>query len=354
MSKQEIEGIKAEIQTLKKKLETRRADVQEEYRPLLEVSQKRRGDEYNRVALKTRRILTGHFGKIYAMHWSDNDNKNLVSASQDGKLIVWNGYTTNKVNAIPLRSSWVMTCAFSPSGNFVACGGLDNLCSIYDAVPKNPTSGKSQNIELTQHEGYLSCCRFLDDNRILTSSGDSTCILWDIERATPTMTFLGHTSDVMSISMHKTSNNHIFVTGSCDATAKLWDIRTPGCQMTFLGHESDINSVNFFPSGDAFGTGSDDSSCRLFDLRACTQVNKYANSKIICGVTSVGFSKSGRFLFAGYDDYYCYAWDTCDGDRPESLDKNQTHSNRVSCVGVTSDGLALCTGSWDTTLKIWA
>ena len=54
-----------------------------------------------------------------------------MSASQDGKLIVWDSYSTNKVHAIPLRSSWVMTCAYAPSGNFVACGGLDNICSIY-------------------------------------------------------------------------------------------------------------------------------------------------------------------------------------------------------------------------------
>lgn len=54
-----------------------------------------------------------------------------MSASQDGKLIVWDSYTTNKVHAIPLRSSWVMTCAYAPSGSYVACGGLDNICSIY-------------------------------------------------------------------------------------------------------------------------------------------------------------------------------------------------------------------------------
>lgn len=36
-----------------------------------------------------------------------------------------------QIHAIPLRSSWVMTCAYAPSGNYVACGGLDNICSIY-------------------------------------------------------------------------------------------------------------------------------------------------------------------------------------------------------------------------------
>lgn len=31
--------------------------------------------------LKARRVLKGHFGKVYAMHWA-GDNTNLVSASQ--------------------------------------------------------------------------------------------------------------------------------------------------------------------------------------------------------------------------------------------------------------------------------
>ena len=83
-----------------------------------------------RIQMRTRRTLRGHLAKIYAMHWA-GDSKHLVSASQDGKLIVWDSYSTNKVHAIPLRSSWVMTCAYAPSGSFVASGGLDNICSIY-------------------------------------------------------------------------------------------------------------------------------------------------------------------------------------------------------------------------------
>ena len=99
----------------------------------------------DQLGIKNRRVLKGHFAKIYAMHWCDNEGdvgKQLVSASQDGKLIVWNAQSTNKVHAIPLRSSWVMTCAFSPVGNRVACGGLDNICSIYNL------SGKDQPIKV--------------------------------------------------------------------------------------------------------------------------------------------------------------------------------------------------------------
>jgi len=351
MSKSEIEACKKEIQELKERIEKARGDP-DGAEPLAEAALKK-GITKVVAGLKQRRILKGHFGKIYAMHWS-KDSRHLVSASQDGKLIVWNAFTTNKVHAIPLRSSWVMTCAYSEEHTMVACGGLDNLCSVY----KLPTGQKVEGAgvqktfaELAQHEGYLSCCRFIRENQIVTSSGDSTCILWDIENKSATSIFNDHTGDVMSVSIHEPSGT--FVSGSCDAAAKLWDWRNhrPKPVATFTGHESDINSVQFFPDGQAFGTGSDDSTCRLFDIRACRQVNKYANEKILCGITSVAFSATGKMLFAGYDDYNCYVWDTQIGTLADQL---IGHDNRVSCLGVSANGKALCTGSWDTLLKIWA
>ena len=132
---------------------------------------------------------------------------------------------------------------------------------------------------------------------------------------------------------------------------QVWDIRKEGVLRTFEGHESDINSVTFFPDGAAFTTGSDDASCRLFDLRCCAELQPYTHDKILCGITSVDHSISGRYLFAGYDDFNCYVWDTISGKQVGCL---AGHDNRVSCLGVSQDGMALCTGSWDSFLKLWA
>jgi len=302
-------------------------------------------DIMGRIQMRTRRTMRGHLAKVYAMHWA-TDSRNLVSASQDGKLIVWDGHTTNKVHAIPLRSSWVMTCAYAPSGNFVACGGLDNMCSIYSLKTREGNVRVSR--ELPGHTGYLSCCRFLDDNQIVTSSGDMTSALWDIETGQQTVSFAGHTGDVMSLSVAPSMK--FFVSGACDASAKLWDCRVAQCQQTFPGHESDINAITFFPSGHAFATGSDDATCRLFDIRADQEVGMYSHDNIICGITSVAFSKSGRLLLGGYDDFNCNVWDTLKQDRSGVL---AGHDNRVSCLGVSEDGMAVCTGSWDSFLKIW-
>jgi len=300
---------------------------------------------------KVKKALKGHFGKVYSCHWA-GDSRNLVSASQDGKLIVWNAMENSKSNAIPLRSSWVMTCAFEQiKGGLVACGGLDNLCSIYNAQDTQQPSRAHR--ELAAHDGYLSCCRFLSDASILTASGDSLCMLWDVELGQSKTTFAGHDGDVMSISVLPLVDPNIFVSASCDTMAKVWDIRQGKCVMTFRGHESDVNAVTMFPDSKGVGTGSDDSTCRFFDMRSCGEVAEFKNDMVLCGITSVSFSSSGRLLFAGYDDFNCLGWDLLGSTNKEAY-KLTGHENRVSCVGVSPDGLALCTGSWDTNLKIWS
>ncbi|NXH10236.1 GBB3 protein, partial [Bucco capensis] len=291
-----------------------------------------------RIQMRTRRTLRGHLAKIYAMHWS-TDSKLLVSASQDGKLIVWDTYTTNKVHAIPLRSSWVMTCAYAPSGNFVACGGLDNMCSIYSLKTREGNVKVSR--ELSAHTGYLSCCRFLDDNNIVTSSGDTTCALWDIETGQQKTVFLGHTGDCMSLAV--SPDFKLFISGACDATAKLWDVREGTCRQTFSGHESDINAIcvrtRSAPSWGQQGKGGDSSPA----TGAWDSNDRSCHSPV--GNIRRGWSTSSSLPGpASLSDLSSFR------PPPGIL---SGHDNRVSCLGVTADGMAVATGSWDSFLKIW-
>ncbi|GAQ91843.1 G protein beta subunit [Klebsormidium nitens] len=316
-----------------------------------------------RINFQLVRTLTGHSAKIYALSWAGD---RIVTASQDGRLIVWNAMTGAKTHAIKLVCQWVMTCGLSPSGQFVASGGLDNVASIFNL--KNKRADKDGHIPpsrmLAGHKGYISCARFVDDGSILTSSGDQTCILWDINRNTRVKTFGGpddpsaHQQDVMSVCLQPRSAD-VFVSGSCDATAKLWDAREPGGAIrTFVGHTADINAVQFLSDGFTFGSGSDDGSCRLFDIRTGHQLITFADNNPalqhadypMC-VTSIAFSASGRILLAGYSNNLCYAWDAATGQIAANI---KNHSGRVSCIGTSADGYAMATGSWDNNLRIFA
>lgn len=68
-----------------------------------------------------------------------------------------------------------------------------------------------------------------------------SCGLWNIESGQQEISFMGHTGDVMALSL--SPQCRVFVSGACDASAKLWDIRDGQCKQTFPGHESDINAV---------------------------------------------------------------------------------------------------------------
>merc|ERR1719334_548510 len=278
------------------------------------------------------------------MQWS-NQRYDIVSASQDGQLIIWDALTAKKRESILLTSSWVMTCSWSPTGCLVASGGLDNICTIHrvnceehhqDTQKSNRNASLNRGTiqELSHHEGYISCCRFINDGEILTSSGDSTIVLWDVEKRLPKTTFADHIGDIMGISLNKSKT--LFVSGSCDSTAKVFDPRSgPTCNATFAGHMSDINAVKFFPNGKSFCTGSDDSSCIIFDLRARCQIGYFTVEENRCGVTSVCFSATGKFMFSGNDDNYANVWDV---PTNELICPLFGHQDRVAAVDLSHDG----------------
>ncbi len=56
-----------------------------------------------------------------------------------------------------------------------------------------------------------------------------------------------------------------------------------------------------------------------FFLLAMQELAQYSHDNIICGVTSVAFSKSGRLLMAGYDDFNVNVWDTLRVERAGNL-----------------------------------
>lgn len=316
------------------------------------------------IKTQVRRILKGHFGKIYSAHWA-SDSLRLVSASQDGKLVIWNALTTNKLSAISLKSSWVMACSYGPSdqgeSSLVASGGLDNTVTLYE-VDAESKSSDNPKCELNTHEGYVSCIRFMPKGtpNLLSASGDSTCILWDYNKAQPLRKFEDHKSDVMSISICP-GNANWFVSGACDAKARVWDVRNDGKKsaLSFEAHDSDINGVVFMKNGYGFVSGSDDSSCFIWDLRYNkAPMQMLSDSKVTSGVTSLDFSHSGRVVVASYDDNLTpLLWDSITGQCIGSLGMGNTgyqHEERISCIAFSPQGTAICTASWDMFLKIWA
>uniref|UniRef100_A0A1I8BTK8 WD_REPEATS_REGION domain-containing protein n=1 Tax=Meloidogyne hapla TaxID=6305 RepID=A0A1I8BTK8_MELHA len=282
----QIEALVREAEDLRQKLDQERQKLNDV--PIQTAAAKLAKLELG--GMRCRRVLRGHASKV------------------------WDGFTTNKEHAVTMPTTWVMACAFAPSMQMIACGGLDNKCSVIPLNFDEDIIQKKRSV--ATHTSYMSCCTFIrSDNLLLTGSGDSTCAM------------------------------------GADKHALVWDIRSGQCVQSFDGHEEDINTIRFHPNGDAFATGSDDASCRLYDIRADRQVAVYQKESIFFPVNGVDFSVSGRLLFAGYGDYRISVWDTLKCLRAHVM---YGHENRISCLRTSPDGTAVCTASWDSFLKIWA
>ena len=326
--------------------------------------------------IAARRMLAGHQNKILSCCWS-RDSRRIASTSQDGHLIVWDGVMVAKRDLISLGTPFTLACAFDDTTEYVASGGLDNIVSIHRLrsphyQPARGARGKFRLpvVELSGHDGYVSSVKYVDTTTLLSASGDTDCVLWDVERGCELQRFTReHSGDVLAVAVCPTDRN-LFVSGSVDLTCKVWDLRSGRAAQTFDGaHTSDINDVAFLPSnGFVFGTASEDSSCGLFNLRSCAKIAHFSHSGLNSGVNSISFSRSGRLAFAGYEDHQCRVWDTLggaatassaasEGTDPEivggSLAVLKGHHGQVSAVSVAPDGSALLTASWDTTLRVW-
>ena len=57
---------------------------------------------------------------------------------------------------------------------------MDNMCTVYD-INNRDSSGTAKMVrELMGYEGFLSCCRFVDDSTLVTGSGDQMLTKWDL------------------------------------------------------------------------------------------------------------------------------------------------------------------------------
>eukprot|EP01127_Copromyxa_protea_P007567 TRINITY_DN1745_c0_g1_i1.p1 TRINITY_DN1745_c0_g1~~TRINITY_DN1745_c0_g1_i1.p1 ORF type:complete len:386 (-),score=124.62 TRINITY_DN1745_c0_g1_i1:73-1191(-) len=291
------------------------------------------------------RLSKGHNGRIEAVSWSSNNPEMLLTAGQDGKMLVWHAPSGNKVGLFRLKSAWVQACAYRSFGGesgVVASGGMDNICTLYSLQdPSKPIH------ELDGHSGFIAACKFLDDKQLLTASADYKTILWDAQSGKSLQSF-EFEEGATSLSVNKAGDK--FLVGVTNGVVALCDPKSGKQVADFEAHEDSVCSVSFFPNDTAFGTASDDLTCHLYDIRSADNcLQSYDAPEGATELTSICFSKSGRFLFASYDDAV-RVWDTTEGKLLYTL----SVPAKVSALDINCDGTALCSVSHDNEGRIWA
>jgi WD40 repeat protein len=249
----------------------------------------------------------------------------------------------------------VASAAVSPDGKLVATGSWDHSAKIWDV-----DTGRAVH-KLEGHAGYVNSVEFSPDGtELLTASDDGTARLWNVQTGQPTgVVFKGHTARVLSATFSRDGSR--ILTTSGDKTARLWD-RASGKQdgEPLSGHEWAVFCGRFSAQGDRIITGSQDKTALVWDVESRKPILKLEGHT--AAVTSVAFSPDGTRLVTGSQDSTAKLWDAfVDPDlfargqqqKAKEILSLPGHTQEVTSVSFSPDGLNLLTASRDGKAIIW-
>ncbi|KAJ4375750.1 hypothetical protein N0V85_009017, partial [Neurospora sp. IMI 360204] len=165
---------------------------------------------------------------------------------------------TDHLQTLQGHSSDVGSVAFSPDGQRLASGSVDETIKIWD-----PASGSCLQT-LEGHSGSVSSVAFSPDGqRLASGSYDDTIKIWDPASGSCLQTLEGHSHCVDSVAF--SPDGQRLASGSRDSTIKIWDPASGSCLQTLEGHSYSVDSVAFSPDGQRLASGSSDETIKIWD-----------------------------------------------------------------------------------------
>jgi WD40 repeat protein len=375
--------------------------------------------------------LGGHFGRAMGVDFVDNTT--IVSCAQDSKMILWNAKSGHKRAWVNLPPGSIPTCCTVERSEhrLMACGGFNASIEVFDIdkclragehglldsidnLLHNSKEGSGGNGEespqtnpmqkqdpmhtcttTSRHEAVFSGHRsFITDitwceagKRLISTSGDSSSILWDVEARTKLVTLKGHTDDVNCVAVSPV-DSRLFVTAGQDGRCLVWDMRintsvgkrgnkssgekrsTKSTSITKMEPKSAfkaslekgdaaVNCAAFFPDGHAFLAGGEDGRTSIYDLRCDSMITSIDANEAGSPVNAALFSASGRLVFLGGADGSIRVYDLTRQERAppmrssDSLSVLDAHKADVNSLALSPDGSTVASASDDMSIFLW-
>lgn len=280
------------------------------------------------------RVFRGHAGELWTLHFSP-DGETIATGDSNGviRLCKWRERTDlnhdtmvdsigNAGAAMIRHLSDGRTLATSQSAAFQFLGpdgqiekrfgnrdDVRQLASVNIAPNRKMVAVGTRSGDVTvwntetglplrtfvAHQGIVSCCEFIENQRLLTAGEDGACRLWNVADGTVLSSVTSHEKPILSLDL--SPDRQSFATASVDGTSRIWTLPLLTPTTVLRGHKGVVHDVAYAPDGNLLVTCGHDRSVMLFQASTGALITRYQGHQ--SRALSVAFSPDGKTIVSG-------------------------------------------------------
>lgn len=168
--------------------------------------------------------------------------KNLISASSDTTVKVWNAHKGFCMSTLRTHKDYVKALAYAKDKEQVASSGLDRQIFLWDVNTLTALTASNNTVTTSSLTGNKDSIYSLAMNPagtvIVSGSTEKVLRVWDPRTCQKLMKLRGHSENVKALLVNKDGTQ--VLSASSDGTVRLWSLGQQRCISTIRVHDDGV------------------------------------------------------------------------------------------------------------------
>lgn len=195
--------------------------------------------------------------------------RNLISASSDTTLKVWNAHKGFCMSTLGTHKDYVKALAYAKDKEQVASAGLDRAIFLWDVNTLTALTASNNMVTTSSLTGNKDSIYSLAMNPsgsvIVSGSTEKVIRVWDPRTCQKLMKLKGHSDNVRALVVNRDGTQCL--SASSDGTIRLWSLGQQRCILTIRAHDEGVWALQVNESFNQCFSGGRDKKLIATDLR---------------------------------------------------------------------------------------
>ncbi|GLV36077.1 uncharacterized protein CBL_01841 [Carabus blaptoides fortunei] len=258
--------------------------------------------------------------------------RNLISASSDTTVKVWNAHKGFCMSTLRTHKDYVKALAYAKDREQVASAGLDKCIFLWDVNTLTALTASNNTVTTSSLNGNKESIYSLTMNPsgsvIVSGSTEKVLRIWDPRTCAKLIKLKGHTDNVKALVVSRDGSQCL--SGSSDGTIKLWSIGQQRCVQTIRVHTEAVWALLATDTFSHVISGGRDRQVIVTELR------NPLNSTVVCVETApvlrLCFAADMQSIWVSTSESNIKRWKLPSFSRHIEEDVMKTQTTPLSCI----------------------